>query len=62
MQAGRPLLEPHSPTQIRVRRGVPWGAGPDKGHLPDGWPQSPAYSGWLDSPDFARLYGEGTVG
>ncbi|MDJ0483885.1 DUF899 domain-containing protein, partial [Rhodococcus pyridinivorans] len=24
------------------------------------WPQSPTYSGWLDSPDVARLYGPGT--
>jgi predicted dithiol-disulfide oxidoreductase (DUF899 family) len=24
---------------------------------PDGWPQSPTYEGWLDSPDIARLYG-----
>lgn len=22
-----------------------------------GWPQSPTYSKWLDSPDVARLYG-----
>ncbi|GAA3717903.1 DUF899 domain-containing protein [Gordonia hankookensis] len=26
--------------------------------MPDGWPTTPTYSGWLDSPDFARLYGE----
>ncbi|WAC53899.1 DUF899 domain-containing protein [Gordonia sp. SL306] len=26
--------------------------------MPDGWPRTPTYSGWLDSPDFARLYGE----
>ncbi|MFW0783287.1 DUF899 family protein [Gordonia sp. CPCC 206044] len=25
--------------------------------LPDGWPVTPTYSGWLDSPDIARLYG-----
>jgi len=24
---------------------------------PDGWPQSPTYTRWLDSPDVARLYG-----
>ncbi|WP_232661619.1 DUF899 family protein [Pseudonocardia sp. TRM90224] len=24
---------------------------------PEGWPQSATYSGWLDSPDVARLYG-----
>jgi predicted dithiol-disulfide oxidoreductase (DUF899 family) len=25
---------------------------------PDGWPSRPTYSGWLDSPDIARIYGE----
>jgi len=24
---------------------------------PEGWPSRPTYSGWLDSPDIARLYG-----
>lgn len=24
---------------------------------PDGWPQSPTYSNWLDSPDIANAYG-----
>jgi predicted dithiol-disulfide oxidoreductase (DUF899 family) len=24
---------------------------------PEGWPQGPTYSRWLDSPDVARLYG-----
>jgi predicted dithiol-disulfide oxidoreductase (DUF899 family) len=24
---------------------------------PEGWPKRPTYSGWLDSPDIARLYG-----
>ncbi|MGH3875558.1 MAG: DUF899 domain-containing protein [Actinophytocola sp.] len=27
---------------------------------PDGWPQTPTYSAWLDSPDVARLYGPAT--
>ncbi len=26
---------------------------------PEGWPQSPTYSHWLDSPGIARLYGDG---
>lgn len=26
--------------------------------MPDGWPTTPTYAGWLDSPDVARLYGE----
>lgn len=25
---------------------------------PAGWPSRPTYSGWLDSPDIARIYGE----
>ncbi|MGJ6123235.1 DUF899 family protein [Mycolicibacterium sp. Y3] len=25
---------------------------------PDGWPSRPTYSGWLDSPEIARIYGE----
>jgi predicted dithiol-disulfide oxidoreductase (DUF899 family) len=24
---------------------------------PEGWPSKPTYSGWLDSPDIAKLYG-----
>jgi predicted dithiol-disulfide oxidoreductase (DUF899 family) len=24
---------------------------------PEGWPSKLAYSGWLDSPDIAKLYG-----
>lgn len=27
---------------------------------PQGWPQSPTFSPWLDSPDVARLYGPAT--
>lgn len=28
---------------------------------PDGWPQTSAYEGWLDSPDIAQLYGPGSA-
>ncbi|XVV08424.1 DUF899 domain-containing protein [Actinoplanes sp. CA-131856] len=36
---------------------LPYGRQEDWQDSPEGWPQSPAYSGWLDSPDVARLYG-----
>ena len=36
---------------------LPWGRQEEWQDSPDGWPQSPTYSGWLDSPDVARLYG-----
>ncbi len=36
---------------------LPWGRQEAWQDSPDGWPQSGAYSGWLDSPDIARLYG-----
>jgi predicted dithiol-disulfide oxidoreductase (DUF899 family) len=36
---------------------LPWGRQEEWQDSPDGWPKSPAYSGWLDSPDVARLYG-----
>ncbi|SDT37457.1 DUF899 domain-containing protein [Microlunatus soli] len=36
---------------------LPWGRQESWQESPDGWPQSPPYSGWLDSPDIARLYG-----
>ncbi|MFF5078142.1 DUF899 domain-containing protein [Actinoplanes sp. NPDC000266] len=36
---------------------LPYGRREDWQDSPEGWPQSPAYSGWLDSPDVARLYG-----
>ncbi|MBM2614060.1 DUF899 domain-containing protein [Actinoplanes sp. LDG1-06] len=36
---------------------LPYGRQEDWQDSPAGWPQSPAYSGWLDSPDVARLYG-----
>jgi predicted dithiol-disulfide oxidoreductase (DUF899 family) len=37
---------------------LPWGRQEDWQDSPEGWPQSGAYDGWLDSPDVARLYGE----
>lgn len=37
---------------------LPWGRQEQWQDSPHGWPQSPAYSGWLDSPDVAALYGE----
>ena len=33
---------------------LPWGRQEDWQDSPDGWPKSPAYSNWLDSPDVAR--------
>lgn len=36
---------------------LPWGRQEEWQDSPDGWPSSPTYSGWLDSPDVARLYG-----
>ena len=36
---------------------LPWGRQEDWQDAPEGWPQSGAYEGWLDSPDIARLYG-----
>lgn len=36
---------------------LPWGRQEDWQESPEGWPQSGAYEGWLDSPDIARLYG-----
>ena len=36
---------------------LPWGRQEEWQDSPDGWPQSPTYSNWLDSPDVARLYG-----
>ncbi|WP_419999798.1 DUF899 domain-containing protein [Streptomyces boninensis] len=37
---------------------LPYGRQEEWQDVPDGWPQSPTYSKWLDSPDVARLYGE----
>ncbi len=36
---------------------LPWGRQEDWQDSPAGWPKSPTYSKWLDSPDVARLYG-----
>ncbi|MGQ0615535.1 MAG: DUF899 domain-containing protein [Acidimicrobiia bacterium] len=36
---------------------LPWGRQEEWQDSPAGWPSSPTYSGWLDSPDIARLYG-----
>lgn len=36
---------------------LPWGRQEQWQDCPEGWPQSPTYSKWLDSPDIARLYG-----
>ncbi len=36
---------------------LPYGRQEEWQDSPEGWPQGPAYSGWLDSPDIARLYG-----
>lgn len=36
---------------------LPWGRQEEWQDSPAGWPKSPTYSGWLDSPDIARLYG-----
>ncbi len=36
---------------------LPWGRQEEWLDSPDGWPSRPTYSGWLDSPDIARVYG-----
>jgi predicted dithiol-disulfide oxidoreductase (DUF899 family) len=36
---------------------LPWGRQEEWQDSPEGWPQVPTYSKWLDSPDIARLYG-----
>jgi predicted dithiol-disulfide oxidoreductase (DUF899 family) len=41
---------------------LPWGRQEDWQDSPEGWPQSPPYSRWMDSPDIARLYGPRTDG
>jgi predicted dithiol-disulfide oxidoreductase (DUF899 family) len=38
---------------------LPWGRQEEWQDSPEGWPKSPTYSKWLDSPDVARLYGTG---
>ena len=37
---------------------LPWGRQEEWQDSPDGWPMRPANSGWLDSPDIARIYGQ----
>jgi predicted dithiol-disulfide oxidoreductase (DUF899 family) len=37
---------------------LPYGRQEEWQDSPDGWPQSPTYSRWLDSPDIARAYGD----
>ncbi|MGY4720533.1 DUF899 family protein [Naumannella huperziae] len=37
---------------------LPYGRQEDWQDSPDGWPRSPAYSGWLGSEQIARLYGD----
>ncbi|MBZ2194958.1 DUF899 domain-containing protein [Occultella gossypii] len=41
---------------------LPWGRQEEWQNSPEGWPKGPAYAGWLDSPDIARLYGAGAAG
>ncbi len=36
---------------------LPWGRQVEWQDSPEGWPSRPTYSGWLDSPDIARVYG-----
>ena len=37
---------------------LPYGRQEEWLDSPEGWPSRPTYSGWLDSPDIARLYGK----
>ncbi|MGB3481551.1 MAG: DUF899 family protein [Mycobacterium sp.] len=37
---------------------LPWGRQEEWLDSPAGWPSRPTYSGWLDSPDIAKLYGK----
>ena len=39
---------------------LPWGRQEEWLDSPQGWPTRPTYSGWLDSPDIARIYGQGS--
>lgn len=39
---------------------LPYGRQEQWQDSPEGWPQAPTYSPWLDSPDVARLYGSAT--
>ena len=36
---------------------LPWGRQEEWQDSPEGWPQSPTWSNWLDSPDIAQAYG-----
>jgi predicted dithiol-disulfide oxidoreductase (DUF899 family) len=36
---------------------LPWGRQEEWQDSPEGWPKSPTYSNWLDSPDIAKAYG-----
>ena len=36
---------------------LPWGRQEEWQDSPEGWPKSPTYSKWIDSPDVARFYG-----
>ena len=36
---------------------LPWGRQEEWQDSPEGWPQAPTYSKWLDSPDIAKAYG-----
>jgi predicted dithiol-disulfide oxidoreductase (DUF899 family) len=38
---------------------LPWGRQEEWQDSPQGWPQAPTYSKWLDSPDIAKAYGTG---
>lgn len=41
---------------------LPWGRQEAWQDVPDGWPQSPTYEKWLDSPEVAVLYGTEPIG
>ncbi len=45
--------------KARVGNAMDWYSSSESSFGPDGGPQSPTYSKWLDSPDVARLYGPG---
>ncbi|MGB3351471.1 MAG: DUF899 family protein [Mycobacterium sp.] len=36
---------------------LPYGRQEEWQDSPEGWPKRPTYSGWLDSPDIAKMYG-----
>lgn len=38
---------------------LPYGRQEEWQDGPEGWPQGPAYEGWLDSPEIAERYGDG---